>query len=47
MVMYYKYTVLERRYQEFETIIVKKFALRLAYWRKIANFALGFRIFLN
>ena len=45
--MYYKYTVLERRYQEFETIIVKKIGGRLAYWRKIANFALGFRIFLN
>lgn len=47
MVMYYKYTVLERRYQEFETIIVKNFAGRLGYWRKIANFALGFRTFLN
>ena len=45
--MCYKYTVLERRYQEFETIIVKKIAGRLAYWRKIANFANGFRIFLN
>ena len=45
--MYYKYTVLERRYQEFWTIIDKNFAVMLAYWRKIANFALGFRIFLN
>ena len=47
MVMCYKYTVLERRYQVFWTIIVKKIAVRLAYWRKIANFADGLRIFLN
>ena len=43
--MYYKYTVLERRYQEFETIIVKKLAKGLHIEERLLTLLLDLEFF--